>query len=211
MLSGTYFKYCSIIFILEIVLLTVFSSPSYILKVMAIEGVNIEDALGSETIRLIDAKASAMFTTLFVDSGAYAGIWHMFIPTPDEQTASVGLETMASGLFDWVDDRLTATMVLIFQLLERLQLMGMWLPFSFIVLIGATFTGLTLRKIKQGNFAFASPTMHRMSLKIIMIMITLLPLFLMLPFPLSPYIYPVMYTLVAFMVMAILANIAKRL
>ena len=72
---------------------------------------------------------------------------------------------------------------------------------------------MTLRHIKQGNFAFASPTVHRLSLRIILVMLTLLPIFLMLmlPLPLSPYIYPIMYSITAFMIQAIIANVAKRL
>ena len=87
----------------------------------------------------------------------------------------------------------------------------MWLPFSFVLLAGACYTGLTLRRIKQGNFAYASPTVHRMALRIILFMITLLPLFLMLPMPVSPYVYPALYAFTAFLIQAILANIAKRI
>lgn len=211
MLSPTYLKICLIIFILEILSLSLFSSPEYILKVMALEGVKIEDALGSETITLLDAKSSSLFNALFIDTGAYAGVWHMFIPTPDEQSASEGIELMATGLFHWLDDRLTVLMILAFQLIERLELMLLWLPFSLVIFVASTFTGLTLRKIKQGNFAFASPSIHRLSLRVILVMLTLLPLFLMLPFAISPYLYPIMYTIVAFMIQGILANLAKRL
>ena len=143
---------------------------------------------------------------------AFAGIWHTFIPTEDESRAvNDGLENMARPLFRWVDDRLTAVMTLIFQLLERLYLMGMWLPFSFIIIAGASYSGWTLRHIKQGNFAFASPSIHRIAVRAILLMLVFLPLFLMLPFALSPYIYPFMFTVIAFMIMAILANVAKRL
>ena len=211
MLSSKYIKLCIFVFVAELVLLAAFSSPSYILKVMATEGVNVEDALGSDALQRIDADASTLFNALFIDSGVYSGIWHTFIPTPDERNASEGIELMASGLFAWVDDRLTACMILLFQVIERLELMLMWLPFSFVLTFGACYTGLTLRHIKQGNFAFASPTVHRVSLRVILVMLTLLPIFLMLPFPISPYIYPVLYTAVAFMLQAILANIAKRL
>lgn len=211
MLSPKYLKYCTLVFILEVLLLAVFSSPNYILKVMAIEGVSIEDALGPETLRRIDADASEAFSSLFVDSGVYAGVWYTFVPTPDERTASEGIETMASGLFSWVDDRLTTCMILLFQVVERLELMKLWLPFSFFVVLGACYTGMTLRHIKQGNFAFASPSVHRLSLRIILVMLTLLPIFLMLPLPLSPYIYPIMYSITAFMIQAIIANVAKRL
>ena len=208
---NSYLKVCGIILILELALLTVFSSADYVLRVMAVEGVNIEDTLGTETLREIDRGASESFNALFVDSGAYAGVWHTFIPTPDERNASEGIENLASGLFAWMDDRLTVIMVLAFQVLERLQLMKMWLPFSFVLLAGACYTGLTLRRIKQGNFAYASPTVHRMALRIIIFMLTLLPLFLMLPMPVSPYVYPALYAVTAFLIQAILANIAKRI
>lgn len=100
-------------------------------------------------MREIDAIASETFYDTFIKSGFYARIWHTFIPTEDERrAANDGLENMARHLFRWVDDRLTAVMTLIFQLLERLYLMGMWLPFSFIIIAGASYSGWTLRHIK---------------------------------------------------------------
>lgn len=211
MFTRPFLRFTAIVFALEIILLTLFSSPSYILNVMAREGVAAEDVLGTEALRQVDARASGIFADLLIDSGVYAGIWHTFVPTADERRSSEGLENLAAPLFHWVDDRLTAVMTLAFQLTERLCMMGLWMPFSLIIFAGALFSGLTLRRIKQGTFAFASPSVHRISIRIILVSLIFMPLFLMLPLPLSPYLYPVLFTVCAFMIMGIAANIAKRL
>ena len=197
-------------FLAEILLLLTFSTAERISLVMAKEGVKIEDNLGVETLKKVDGISSKIFNTIFIDSGAYAGIWHTFIPTEQEKEDSEGLENLGSGLFNFMDDKLLVVGFLLFQTIHRLTLFGLWMP-SFIILIALSFyTGLIFRKIKQGNFSFASPTMHRMCIKLILIIFTILPLLLMFPFPLSPYLYSYLYLAIAFMIMVIVANIAKR-
>ena len=210
MLSFNYIKVCIFIFIAEIILLIVFSTPEYISRVMAVEGVKIENALGGTTLARVDAQSSVIFNTVYIDSKVYPSIWHMFIPTEDEKMHEEGLEDLASGLFNYVEDRITVLSYLLFQLIHRLTLLFYWLPSCIIITALSFYSGLMLRKIKKGNFAFASPSMHRMSIKLILIFLTLLPLFLMCPIPLSPYMYPIMYICISFMIMAIVANIAKR-
>lgn len=197
-------------FLAEILLLLIFSTAERISHVMAQEGVTIEDSLGVDTLRKVDGISSEVFNTIFIDNGVYAGIWHTFIPTEQEKEDSEGLENLGAGLFKFLDDKLTVIGFLLFQTIHRITLFCLWLP-SFLILIALSFyTGLIFRKIKQGNFSFASPTMHRMCIKLILIIFTILPLLLMFPLPLSPYLYSYLYIAIAFMIMVIVANIAKR-
>lgn len=205
------FRNCCLAFMFELLGLILFLSPQNVASIMAKEGIKIENALGTETLRELDKRTSISFNSLFLESGIYAGIWHTFIPTEDERQNSGSLKNVGSGLFRWVEDKLNVCMFLLFQLLHRVHLMAMWLPSVFLVLAASVYSGYNLRKIKQGNFAFASPTAHRSAIRGIIIMVTLLPLYFFLPMAVSPYVYPVMYILWSFMIMGIISNIAKRI
>ena len=205
------FRNCCLVFMFELLGLIIFLSPQNVASTMAKEGIKIENALGTETLRELDKRTSISFNSLFLESGIYAGIWHTFIPTEDERQNSGRLKNVGSGLFRWVEDKLNVCMFLLFQLLHRVHLMVMWLPSVFLVLAASVYSGYNLRKIKQGNFAFASPTAHRAAIRGIIVMLTLLPLYFFLPMAVSPYVYPVLYILWSFMIMGIISNIAKRI
>ncbi len=205
------FRNCALIFVFELFALVLFLSPEHVATTMAKEGVKIENTLGTDTLRELDIRTSMSFNSLFLESGVYAAIWHTLIPTEDEKEKSGAFKNTGKGLFKWVEDKLTVCMFLMFQLLQRVHLMGMWLPSAFLVLAASIYSGINLRRIKQGNFAFASPTAHRSAIRGIIIMVTLLPLYFFLPMSVSPYLYPLLYLLWSFMIMGIIANIAKRI
>ncbi|MBE6423084.1 DUF4400 domain-containing protein [Succinivibrio dextrinosolvens] len=204
-------KTCLVIFILELLLLVTFMTPEAVTRVMAMEGVKIENTLGTETLRELDKRTSESFNSLVIESGAYADMWHTLIPTEDEKAKSGRLKDTGKGLFRWIEDRLNVCMFLFFQFLERFHLMGLWFPSSVLIFMASVYSGLILRKIKQGSFAFSSPTAHRSGIRTILIMVTLLPLYFMFPSPITPYLYPVLNIIWAFMLMTIIANIAKRI
>lgn len=204
-------KTCLFIFVMELLLLVTFASPEMVTRVMAREGVSIENSLGTSTLRELDKRTSESFDSLVISSGLYADMWHTLIPTEDEKRASGKLQNTGKGLFKWMEDRLNVCMFLFFQFLERLHLMGLWFPSSVLVFLASLYSGFTLRRIKQGSFAFSSPTAHRSGIRAILIIVTLLPLYFLFPSPITPYLYPCLNILWAFMLMTIIANIAKRI
>lgn len=204
-------KNCLIIFILETPLLVFLMTPERVTRVMAMEGVKIENSLGTSTMRELDKRASESFNSMFIESGLYADLWHTLIPTEDEKKNSGALKNTGGGLFRWIDDRLTVCMFLFFQILERFHLMALWFPSCTLIFIASIYSGLALRRIKQGSFAFSSPTAHRTGMRAILIMLACLPLYFMFPTPITPYLYPLLNLLWAYMLMLIISNIAKRI
>ncbi len=210
-MKSSWGKTCLFIFVMELLLLVTFISPEMVTRVMAMEGVSIENSLGTSTLRELDKRSSESFDSLVISSGLYADMWHTLIPTEDEKKASGKLQNTGKGLFKWMEDRLNVCMFLFFQFLERLHLMGLWFPSSVLVFLASLYSGFTLRRIKQGSFAFSSPTAHRSGIRAILIIVTLLPLYFLFPAPITPYLYPCLNLLWAFMLMTIIANIAKRI
>lgn len=66
--GGSWYRYCTIFFFLEILFLIAFSSPRYISKVIAYEGIKIEDSLGTNTLRELDKRTSQWFNTSLIES-----------------------------------------------------------------------------------------------------------------------------------------------
>ena len=85
-------KNCLIIFILETLLLVFLMTPERVTRVMAMEGVKIENSLGTSTMRELDKRASESFNSMFIESGLYADLWHTLIPTEDEKKNSGALK-----------------------------------------------------------------------------------------------------------------------
>ena len=210
-MKNSWLKTCIVIFIFELLFLVLFMTPERVTRVMAVEGIKIQSSLGVKTLRELDKRTSESFNAIMIDSGLYADMWHTLIPTEDEKKASGSLRNTGSGLFRWIEDRLNVCMFLFFQFLERLHLMGLWFPSSCLVFLASIFSGLLLRRIKQGSFAFSSPTAHRSGIRVILVMVTLLPLYFMFPTPITPFLYPCLNILWALMLMTIIANIAKRI
>ena len=57
-LNPKFIKFCVYIFITEILLLVFFSNPRSVSRVIAAEGVKIENAMGSKTLKELDRKTS---------------------------------------------------------------------------------------------------------------------------------------------------------
>ena len=60
-------KNCLIIFILETLLLVFLMTPERVTRVMAMEGVKIENSLGTSTMRELDKRASESFNSMFTN------------------------------------------------------------------------------------------------------------------------------------------------
>lgn len=207
---GRFIKYSVMTMIVIVLAVISFASPKYVIHVIATEGVAVEDALGRNTLNRVDHDASSAYNTVFIQSKLYASAYHTFIPTANEFKKTDGIRAF-NGILRWMGDRIDMLFVVLFLMFERLSLMMLWLPSTAVILIASAVTGFYLRTIKQGNFAFASPTAHRLSIRILIIAASLTPFFLCLPIPVSPYVYPVCFLIAAFMVQGIIANIAKRI
>ena len=207
---GKVIKYGLIIAMIQLMLLCVLVRPSYVIKVMAAEGIKIEDTLGANTLQTVDRYSSDMFNRMFIKSGVYATAWHMLVPTRGEHAQSNQIR-LFNGIELWVQDRINLMFTLIFLLCHRLTLMSLWLTSATEILIMSAVTGVLLRRIKQSNFAFASPTAHRVSIRILLVVIILAPFILSVPIAINPYIYPIAFLIMAFMIQAIIANVAKRI
>lgn len=203
-------RYTIIAVIVITTLIVSFASPKFAFDVIAKEGVKIENAFGTKTLNIIDNRTMQMYESVFIDTGAYAAVWHLIVPTRNEQKKSFSDKIMRGILF-WFQDRVNLCFILFFLLIHRLQLILMLTPSASFILLASVMTGFLIRKIKQGNFAFASPTVHRYAIGALVIFLSTLPFLLLVPIALSPHIFTFTFIVVSVLIQAMIANIAKRI
>lgn len=204
-------RWTAIGMIAALILTIVLARPQQIIGVLAEEGAQVEEALGKAALDKTDRMASSAYYRMLIRSGIYASCYHLLIPTRAQQANDPVNWGRANGILIWARDRVNVLFILLFLLFERAALLLMWLPSTGFIAGAAALTGWYMRKIKQGNFAFASPTLHRYGIGILAITAMLSPLMMMLPWPMPPLAFPIALLVAAFMIMLIIANVAKRI
>lgn len=211
MFSLKFFKFLFWTLYTEIFLLLVLISQDYVADLIANEGVLTENILGTETLNILDRDASVLVYNLFFDSNLYQLTWDMLTPDHNVSDLDERVFSITKPVFAWCEQRLDTLMYVFFLLFWRIDLMLKWLLLSLIVMILGFSTGWIKRKIKQSNFDFASPTAHRAGLKGMLLILLTWPLILLLPIPIHPLSYPILFGLVGVTIAASISNIAKRI
>jgi hypothetical protein len=174
------------------------------------ESVLIEQRLGAEARAWIDKRASNWFRASMIESGFYEGMHHTLIPTEAERQKSKGMEQMGKAWFGWVEGRIKALAKLIYQFCMRLALLATWAPYMLILLLPALYDGLMTWKIKRTNFDYASPVIHRYSMRSTGLLLTGLFIAFFAPFALDPVIIPVTIMVCCVLIGLMVGNFQKR-
>lgn len=170
----------------------------------------VEQSLGGEASGWIDAKASAWFRSSIIDSGFYAGMYHTLIPSEAEKKKSKGMEQMGDDWFKWAEGRIDAVVNVIYQFYARLALLVAWAPYMLLLLVPAAFDGLMTWKIKRTNFAYASPVIHRYSIRGTGFILVGLFIAFFAPIALDPVIIPMAMMVCCVLVGLAIGNLQKR-
>lgn len=147
-------RYTIVIVCTILIGLVLLAKTDFVVNVIAKEGVKIEQAFGKKTLDLIDRRTLKAYNAVFIDSDIYATIYHIVLPTRYEEAKSVQ-ERISKGILLWAQDRVKLIFILLFLLMQRLQFLIMLAPSASFILIASVLSGMYIRKIKQGNFAFA--------------------------------------------------------
>jgi len=199
------------IWLLEVILVASFVSDRWTREIQIAEDRMVVVYFGVEKESEIRHTAQKWFDQLFVRTGIRQGVYHYFIPTERERQLSKGFEDVGrTDLFPFIQSRLDVLWDTIYQMLKRLVMACIWLPFIVVTLLPFAIDGLIQRKISQTNFDYPSPMMHRYSLYVMFGALYLLLMCLTLPFPLPPQSLPIGIFIVAWAMNIFLANTQKR-
>ena len=200
-----------LIWLLEIILVASFVSDRWTREIQAAEDQMLIAYFGVEKDTEIRQTSQKWFDRLFVTTGIRESIYRYFIPTERERQLSKGFEEVGRhDLFPFIQSRLDVLMDTLYQMIKRLIMAWVWLPFLAVTLIPFALDGLIRRKVSQTNFDYPSPLAHRYSLYVILGAVYLLFMGLTLPFPVPPQSIPIGIFVVAFALNVLLANTQKR-
>ena len=171
----------------------------------------IEESLGIQSKDWVTEKANDWYQSTIIDSGVYTGTYQILIPSENERIRSRGMENMGTAWFQLVSNRIEATFRVVYQFLMRLALLVTWAPYMLILLVPAIFDGMMTRSIKQTNFDYASPIVHRYSVRGSIILLFGLIITFFAPMALNPIIIPVVLMITSVLCGTAWANLQKRI
>ena len=180
-------------------------------KTIIAENQMMEASLGKRTSDAIRDRANDWHQTIVYDSGMHSGVLDFLIPTEERRKASKGIETMGQFWFDWTKGRVEAISRVIHQFCLRASLVVTWMPFLLILLLPAIYDGLMTWKIKRTNFQYASPVIHRYSLRGILFITVITTLAFFMPVAINPSIIPIILMIACVLLGLSFGNMQKRI
>jgi hypothetical protein len=195
--------------IIEGALVILMAPPTLVVNAAQAEEALIAATLNDETADVITGKAKGTFDSLFVDSGVMAESFHLFLPNEEAKRKSVGLETLAEGLFDVVRRRLESFWNLVFVGLQRFYGFAMWLPMLIPFVVAAAFDGATVRRIKLLTFGMSSAAVYGGAMHGLVILIFVPLYYACWPFSVTPMLVPFWFIALAMVIKHLVANLQR--
>ena len=195
---------------IELIVILLLIPGNWTDKAIKRESVLIEQSLGVDTREWVQKKAALWYRSSMIDSGFYNEMYKVFIPTEQERMKSKGMQNMGEGWFLWVEGRMEALMNVIYQFYSRLALLTAWAPYMLILFIPAVYDGMMSWKIKRTNFDYASPVLHRYSVRGTVYLLAGLFIIFFVPFAFNPIIIPIVLMACCVLIGLTFSNLQKR-
>lgn len=195
-----------ILLLLGALLVPALSSSTDIMRRVLREIALIELALGKQETAEITQSASAMYRTLFVETGLIDATKKAVV-TKEEQKSSEGVfGGSVTRMSDATNDYILGLSALCFASMVRIMIFGAWLPYMLPFFIAAVADGMARRQIKMVSFGYVSPVLYSLALHSMITIIFLPVLYLIVPIPLSPLLIPFWALFAAVPIMAMISN-----
>ncbi|QSV17591.1 DUF4400 domain-containing protein [Photobacterium ganghwense] len=199
-----------LIFVLEVCIILILIPGDYTKQMIVDESALIQKNLGTESQRWIYKRANEYYQASILDSGFYEATHQLLIPTYEERMKSKGMETMGADWFIWVESRLDASMNVVYQFYSRVAILQLWAPYMLFLFIPAIWDGVMTWNIKRTNFQYASPFLHRYSMRSMWLVVIGTFIVFCSPFTMHPTFIPLMLMLLAVSVGVNISNMQKR-
>lgn len=171
----------------------------------------VQRSLGDRSLDWIHETAARWYTSAILETRVLEVAHDFLVPSAAQRTRSRGIEDMGKGMFQWWEGRIDAFGKLAYQILARMALALMWLPYICILLVPAVYDGWMTRHIKRTNFDYASPVIHRYSTRGIAAAFCGLIVLFFLPVAIDPIIIPLVMMAIATLVGLSTGNLQKRI
>lgn len=196
--------------VIEVVIVLIFVPGDFTTRAIKQETLLIEKHLGKDTRKWVTGKADAWYQSSVIDSGFYTGLHRTFIPTQEEKDGSLALESFGGWWFDFLSARINTFTKVIYQFYLRTAQFYLWMPYMLILLVPSLFDGLMTWRIKQTNFDYASPVVHRYSTRAIFFIVVGAFLISFFPIVITPILMPILMMLWSVAAGLMVGNYQKR-
>jgi len=208
--SGRYTVFLVMFLTLVFALLVLFGK-NYVLNQMERERHLTANVLGSAAEQSIYSQAYVIYDALFKKTGVMKASFNLIAPTDAQRARSGGLENFGEAYFSHSVKRLTVFWNSLFQATYRAVLMFHWLPYMLPLFLPAIIDGLMTREIKKHNYGYASAVRYHMGIHFLITVFLIVPIYLLMPFAITPLAIPAIGFLQAIILMFTAANLQKQI
>lgn len=196
---------------LELLLICIFVNATWVSAQIEEERSFTLKRLGMDTTMQIVNASNDAYEYLFKKSGIAAGSYKLLIPSHEQRAASMGLESLGMGAFEWLKGRIDTFWISIYHSLQRLFTLLQWFPYLLPLLVPAIIDGLTQREIKKVSYGYASPVKYHTAFHLLVALIFVPLLYLFFPIAVTPLVVPVWAFVLAAVLLMLSANIQKQI
>lgn len=176
-------------------------------RAMAAERADTYELVGELNARTAEVRAHNLFTEWFVNSGATEASFNLLIP---KKIGASDLDQKADPVFVWIEGRVRATWLVIYQLMMRVSNAVLWWPFIVLTTVPFVVDAMVKRRIKANTFDHASPHVQSLAVRSLFVALFGYPLLLLAPIALPAEALPVLIFLVAGALSFAISHFVKR-
>jgi hypothetical protein len=199
-------------FFIEIILVVCLVPNNFIERSILKEQGWTQVMLGEASEALVRKSTDQLYISILGDSGIKETVSSFFIPSEAEIEKSKGWERLGELWFPFIQARGEALAMVIYHIIYRIILLGMWIPSMIIMVVPSMVSGYMAWQIKRYNFAYSSPFLNKYSSMLLMFFSAALIVSFIAPLPIPPMIIPIMTIIVIpFACVLLLGNLPKRL
>ncbi|UJJ60422.1 DUF4400 domain-containing protein [Rhodanobacter denitrificans] len=182
----------------------------WIEREIQLERAGTQAVLGVVAAGEAEAAAKAVWYPTFVNSRVIEASYQIFTPGVEHDEGDAGINRLIKPVREWAAARLNVAWSLLYQLLVRVCVLGLWWKFAMVVAIPCAVDGVVMRKVKALTFGMASPTLY-VAARHAMVTLPLLSLLLLLsPMRIHPMTAPVIIVGISAALWLAIAHFAKR-
>jgi len=169
--------------------------------------------LGTPAASEAEDRAARWFTVLVVNHGWLDRSGPSSAATPAAMNGSEAARKVSHAIElaqTWASARVAVMWAVFYQLLTRVSVSAIWLPFLIVVLVPFVVDGWVVRKIKSGSFGRSSPHAFVFGRHFVALSPLLYVVLLLVPLPIPAYVLPVLCVVCGVSLWAAIAHFAKR-
>ncbi|KZC32575.1 MULTISPECIES: DUF4400 domain-containing protein [unclassified Rhodanobacter] len=183
---------------------------SWIEREIQLERAGTHAVLGAVAAGEAEAAAKAVWYPTFVHSRVIEASYQIFTPGVEHDEGDAGINRLIKPVREWAAARLNVAWSLLYQLIVRLCVVGLWWKFALVVAIPCAVDGVVMRKVKALTFGMASPTLY-VAARHAMVALPLLSILLLLsPMRIHPLAAPIIIVGISAALWLTIAHFAKR-